>query len=338
MNYFHYQQPFTLESGALLPELTIAYQTYGKLNADGSNVVWVCHALTANAAVAEWWHGFIGEGSIINPDEHYIVCANILGSCYGTTGPLSNNQQTGAPYFHQFPFITIRDMVRAHQLLAAQLHIQKIHLLIGGSMGGYQALEWCCMQPQFIQNLFLIATSARESAWGIAIHTAQRMALEADCTWADRNENAAQNGLKTARAIGMVTYRSFATYAHAQTEPDANKTDGFKAESYIRYQGQKLANRFNAFSYWTLTKAMDSHNIARNRSTHVEAVLQQLKQKTLIIGISSDILCPAAELQAVAAQMPNATYHEIDSLYGHDGFLIETKKISEAVSNWLKGK
>ena len=338
MKYFEYQQPFKLETGGQLLQLTIAYQTYGTLNSAKNNVVWVCHALTANALAEEWWPGFIGKDSAINSDEYFIVCANILGSCYGTTGPLSQNPDEGAPYYHGFPFITIRDMVRAHQLLFNHLQLQKIHLLIGGSMGGYQALEWCCMEPQIIEHLFLIATSARESAWGIAIHTAQRLAIEADCSWKEKRESAGEKGLKTARAIGMVTYRSFASYAATQTEPDMNVVDDFKASSYINYQGQKLVNRFNAFSYWTLTKAMDSHNIARGREETVDKVLQKLPQKTLIIGISSDILCPASELEKMAEHMPNATYKEIDSLYGHDGFLIETKKISEVVLQWLKGK
>lgn len=338
MKHFEYNQPFDLESGAQLPALTIAYQTYGTLNSTGSNVVWVCHALTASAQVADWWPGLVGDGCVINSEEHFIVCANIVGSCYGTTGPLSMHPQNGAPYFHQFPLITIRDMVRAHQLLSRHLGVQKIHLLMGGSMGGYQALEWCCLQPYFIENLFLIATSARESAWGIAIHTAQRLAIEADCTWTQKKETAGAKGLKTARAIGMVTYRSFATYAATQTDDAEGKLDNFKASSYIEYQGQKLVNRFNAFSYWTLSKAMDTHNVARGRIGSIEVVLAQLPHRALLIGISSDILCPAGEMQKMANAMPHATYVEIDSLYGHDGFLIEAKKIAATLSQWLKGK
>lgn len=335
MKYFHYQPPFLLETGAQLPELTIAYQTYGTLNADGSNVVWVCHALTANAAVEDWWPGLVGDHCAINPAAYFIVCANIIGSCYGTTGPLSENKETGRPYFHQFPFVTIRDMVRAHQLLRDHLNIDHIHLLVGGSMGGYQALEWCCMEPQKIDQLFLIATAARESAWGIAIHTSQRMAIESDASWQLDLETAGQTGLKTARAIGMLTYRSFETYATNQSETDMGKIDGFKADSYIRYQGQKLQNRFNAFSYYLLTKAMDSHNIARGRAHSVKEVLQVLPQKTLIIGISSDLLCPSDELKKIAEAMPNATFQQIESLYGHDGFLIEYQQISKLILDWL---
>jgi homoserine O-acetyltransferase len=335
MKYFHYQEPFLLESGTHLPELTIAYQTYGTLNADASNVVWVCHALTANAAVEEWWPGLVGDQCAIDATQYFIVCANILGSCYGTTGPLSINKETGKPYFHQFPFVTIRDMVQAHRFLCNHLKIEEIHLLVGGSMGGYQALEWCCMEPKKIKNLFLIATAARESAWGIAIHTSQRMAIESDASWQLDDETAGMKGLKTARAIGMLTYRSFETYATHQSETDMNKTDHFKADSYIRYQGQKFQNRFNAFSYYALTKAMDSHNIARNRAGSIATVLQGLPQKTLVIGISSDLLCPSDELKKMAEAMPNATFQQIQSLYGHDGFLIEYKQISRHIWEWL---
>lgn len=335
MNYFHYRQPFTLENGEQLPDITIAYQTYGTLNSQKSNVVWICHALTANAAAEDWWPGFVGHDGALNPQKYFIVCANILGSCYGSTGPLSTNGETGQPYLHQFPFITIRDMVQAHQLLCKHLAIEKIHLLVGGSMGGYQALEWCCMEPQKIERLFLIATAPCESAWGIAIHTTQRMAIESDATWQQAIDTAGQHGLKTARAIGMLTYRSFATYANTQAEENMERLKDFKADSYIRYQGQKLVNRFNAFSYYKLTQAMDSHNIARHRGKVVESVLQQLQQKALIIGISSDLLCPSAEMKKMADAMPQAHFEEIHSLYGHDGFLIEAKQISSSLQNWL---
>ena len=142
MDFFHYPHLVALESGATLPELTIAYTTYGILNAEKSNVVWVCHALTANSDAADWWNGVVGPWHVIDPEKHFIVCANILGSCYGTTGPLSNNPATGKPYYHNFPLITIRDMVQAHILLRKHLGIEKIFLLMGGSMGGYQAMEW----------------------------------------------------------------------------------------------------------------------------------------------------------------------------------------------------
>lgn len=147
MDYFNYKESFSLERGGLLAGLTIAFETYGSLNGNRDNVIWICHALTANANPVEWWPGMVGPGCVFDTDQYFVVCANILGSCYGTTGPLSVDPDTGGPFFHSFPNITIRDMVRAHQLLFRHLGISKIHLLAGGSMGGYQALEWCMMEP-----------------------------------------------------------------------------------------------------------------------------------------------------------------------------------------------
>ncbi len=337
MNYFHYNQPFELENRQVLPQITIAYNVYGTQNVAKSNIVWICHALTASSQAAEWWPGVIGKNGAINPETHFIVCANILGSCYGSTGPLSINPDTQQPYYHTFPLVTIRDMVKAHILLRQYLQIEKIHLLVGGSMGGYQALEWCVMEPAIIDNLFLIGTSARESAWGIAIHTAQRLSIEADGTWLEPHKDAGAKGLKAARAIGMITYRTYEIYAERQTDTDDEKLDDFKASSYINYQGQKLVNRFNAYSYWLLTKAMDSHNLARGRSA-METLLNGIHQKTLLIGITSDLLCPVQEHEYLAAHLPNTRFVEIDSVYGHDGFLTEAPAISTHITNWLEQK
>ena len=335
MDFFHYPHPIILENGGTLPELTIAYNTYGRLNADKSNVVWVCHALTANSDTADWWSGIVGTQHVIDPEKYFIICANILGSCYGSTGPLSNNPTTGEPYFHSFPLVTIRDMVRAHILLRQHLGIEKIHLLMGGSMGGYQAMEWCVMENKVIENLFLLATSPTESAWGIAIHTAQRLAIEADGTWQDPTITAGAKGLKAARAIGMLTYRNYGIMVQQQTDGDAEKLDHYKVSAYIQYQGDKLVQRFNAFSYWLLTKSMDSHHLARSRGGNLITVINQIKQRTLIIGISSDILCPLVEQQFLASHLPNSELVIIDSNYGHDGFMVESVKISKQLSAWL---
>lgn len=335
MKLFEHKSRFDLESGAYLPELAITYSTYGTLNADKSNVVWVCHALTANSDAADWWNGVVGAGHVIDPEKYFIVCANILGSCYGTTGPLSTNPETQQPYYNSFPLITVRDMVKAHILLRKHLGIEKIFLLMGGSMGGYQAMEWCVMEHEVIDNLFLLATSASESAWGIATHTAQRLSIEADATWNTPSADAGAKGLKAARAIGMLTYRNYGIMVQQQTDSDTEKTDNYKASSYINYQGDKLVQRFNAYSYWMLTKTMDSHHLGRGRGGNLETVLQTINQRTLIIGISSDILCPLVEQQFLAAQLPNAALIEIDSSYGHDGFMVESAKISQHLAQWL---
>jgi homoserine O-acetyltransferase len=333
MRVYQYNKSLVLESGKELSEIAIAYHTWGKLNKEGNNVIWICHALTANSAAQEWWKGLIGDGLAFDTKNYLVVCDNILGSCYGTTGPASINPDTGRPFHSNFPAITVRDMAAVHELLRQHLNIKKIHLLVGGSMGGYQALEWCVMQPHLVRNLFLLTTSAKESAWGIAIHTAQRMAIELDGGW--QKENGGKEGLKIARAIGMLTYRGYETFLKMQSDDEQDKLDDFKASSYIKYQGEKLAARFSPHSYWLLTKAMDTHNLARGRED-LTTVLQTIEAKTLIIGITSDILCPLAEQQIIADAIPDATFAAINSVYGHDGFLVETEAITKHLSAWLK--
>lgn len=335
MEIFHYPHPFELENGQLLPEISVAYHTYGALNADKSNVVWVCHHLTASSAVAQWWPGVVGAGCVLDPAKYFIVCANILGSCYGTTGPHSIDPLTKEPYYSSFPAVTIRDMVKAHILLREYLTIHTIYLLVGGSMGGYQAMEWAFMETDVVKRLLLLATSATESAWGIATHTTQRLAIEADNTWQQPSPTAGAKGLKAARAIGMLTYRNYGIMVKNQTDNDPEKLDHYKASSYINYQGDKLVKRFNAFCYWLLTKSMDSHHMARGRGGDIDKVLQLMPQPALIIGMSSDILCPLEEQRHLAQQMPAATLIEIDSTYGHDGFMVESEKIAKYLSAWL---
>ena len=331
---YHYNQPFTLECGVSLPQLKIAYHTYGEFT-PGKKVAWVCHALTANSDVTDWWKGLVGEGCLINPTDYYIVCANIIGSCYGSTGPLSIDDIGTSISYDNFPTITIRDMVQAHILLRQHLGIEHIDLLMGGSMGGYQALEWAIFEPKVIEKMFLIATSPSESAWGVAVHTAQRLAIEADCTWKEAKPNAGAKGLKAARAIGMLTYRNYAIFQEKQTDEDPEKIDNFKASAYMIYQGDKLVKRFNAYSYWLLSKSMDSHHLARKRGGNLMATLAGIQIPTFIMGINSDILCPLDDQRFMEQHMPNATLVAIDSLYGHDGFIIETAQITTNLKAWL---
>ncbi len=332
---YHHSLPFALEAGGTLPGITIAYHTWGKLNPGKDNVIWVCHALTANSNVADWWKGLVGPSLAFDTENYFVICANIIGSAYGSTGPVDTNPGTGQPYFHDFPLVTIRDMVNAHELLRKHLGIRKIQLLAGGSMGGYQVLEWIVMQPEVIERQFLIATSARETPWGKAIHTAQRMAIEGDSSWKHGGAGAGTKGLATARAIGMITYRSYQSFMVTQSEDDNSKLEDFKASSYIKYQGDKLTRRFNAYSYWVLSKALDTHNIARGRKDGLEAVLRSIKQPTLVMGISSDLLCPVEEQKLMAQNIPNARYFEFDSAFGHDGFLVETAIISNQLKAWM---
>lgn len=325
--------PFTTEHGDTLSQLTLAYCTYGNFVPGKSKVVWICHALTASADVADWWPTLVGEDKALNPHDYFIVCVNIPGSCYGSSGPLSINTATGQPYYGSFPLFTIRDMVQSFIALRRHLGIEQIYLLAGGSMGGYQCIEWALAEPALIQNLMLVATSARESAWGIAIHSAQRNAIESDPTFGKPQAGAGAAGLKTARMIGMLTYRSYEAFVHTQTDAD-ERIKNFSASSYMHYQGEKLVNRFNAYTYHLLTRSMDSHHAGRGRGG-VAAALQTVQARTLCIGITTDMLCPTAEQREIAAHVPDATYIEIESPFGHDGFLVEGEKIGRTLLHWL---
>ncbi len=330
MHSFTLSAGLPLERGGFLSEPTITYHTYGN---PANPVVWVCHALTANSDVFDWWAGLFGPLDRFNPEDYYIVCANVLGSCYGTTGPLSENPATGEPYFHDFPVLTIRDMVKAYEALRIHLKIEKIHLLIGGSQGGQQALEWSIQSPQRFDNLIIIATNARHSAWGIAFNEAQRMAIEADGTWRKRHPQAGDAGMRAARATALVSYRHYQTYAEFQTDPEP-VLESYRAQTYQQYQGEKLSRRFNAFSYYRLSQAMDSHHIGRGRTSTNDA-LALIQARTLVVGISTDVLFPTSEQVFLAANITGAAYREIHSPYGHDGFLVETEKLSELIGAFL---
>jgi homoserine O-acetyltransferase len=330
---FKYNKAFELENGEKLPSLEIAYHTYGKLNAKKNNVIWVCHALTANSDVFDWWPGLFGEKDLYNPNDYFIVCANNLGSCYGTTGPLSINKFSGQQWFSYFPNITIRDMVRAHDLLREELGIEKINTIIGGSQGAQQVLEWNVSKPELFEHTIVVATNAKHSAWGIAFNESQRLAIKADRTYYSNTEDGGEKGLAAARSIALLSYRNYIPYVETQKELHDEKFNDFNAASYQRYQGEKLVKRFNAYSYVTLANAMDSHNLGRTRIS-IERSLNKIKAKTLVIGISSDILFPNNEQQLIADHIEGSELKIIDSFYGHDGFLIETKKITTLISDF----
>lgn len=330
---FYYPHPFSLESGEQLPELQVAYMTWGALNPERTNVIWICHALTGSADAADWWSGLVGEGKLFDPTHYFIVCANVLGSNYGSTNPLSINPHTGKPYYHAFPTITIRDIVKSFDLLREHLTINGIDTCVGGSLGGQQALEFAILRPTLIKKLILMATNAVMSPWGIAFNESQRMAIACDPTWKENRPDAGLTGMKTARAIALLSYRNYETYALTQQRNREGLKEDFRASTYQRYQGEKIAQRFNAFSYNVLTRVMDTHDVSRGRDGIVRT-LQQVKARTLIVAISSDVLFPPAEQQGLARYIPGAKYIEINSLYGHDGFLIENEAIKQAIQDW----
>jgi homoserine O-acetyltransferase len=333
--YYTYDKPFLLECGVELPSLRIAYDTYGTLNADRSNVVWVCHALTANSDVADWWPHTVESGCFLDPEKYFTVCANFLGSHYGTTGPLEVNPATGEPGYGDFPLVTVRDMVRAHQLLAEYLCIERVKLLIGSSIGGFQCLEWCVMQPDFAERAAFIATTPRTKPWASAFNESQRMAIECDPTFGERTAEAGAQGMATARSIALLSYRG--GMAYDKTQEDENPDEASferRVLSYQRYQGDKLRRRFNAYSYYRLSQAVDSHNLGRGRGT-VEEVLRGIRAKSLVVAITSDVLFPPADHDILVDNIPDVEYHLIDSDFGHDGFLVEHQQLNNILLNFL---
>ena len=334
MKTVHFNQTIELEGGGSLKGVDVAYHSYGTLNDTKDNVIWVCHALTANSDVEAWWPGMVGPGLLFNTERYFVICANILGSCYGSTGPLSINPDTKKPWYNEFPLVSVRDMVKAHQLLREHLGIRKIHMVTGGSLGGQQALEWAVAEPQLFTYLVPVATNAVASPWGIAFNESQRMAIEADPTYGENSDGAGAEGMKAARSIALISYRTSDAYNRTQEDQDKNLLKGFRACSYQRYQGEKLGKRFNAYSYYRLSQTLDSQNLGRNRQG-VDQQLAKIEAQTLAIAISSDQLFPPREQKRIADKVPGGQYVEIDSFYGHDGFLIEVEKITKAVKEFI---
>lgn len=334
---YSHDRSFRLESGVELPRLEIAYNTYGTMNPARSNVVWVCHALTANSDVADWWPHTVETGCFLDPAKWFVVCANILGSHYGTTGPLSVNPATGAPYYGDFPDFTIRDMVAVHRVLAEALGIGRIHALVGSSVGGFQAVEWAVDEPERFDKLVLIATAPVATPWAIAIDETQRMAIEADPTYGERRPDAAMAGLAAARAIGLLTYRGGEGYNLTQRESEPGKLLTRAAHrpcSYQQYQGLKLCRRYNAYSYVKILDAFDTHDVGRSRGG-LEKALSRISAQTMTVGITTDMIFPPAEMRRLAAAIPGAAYEELASDFGHDGFLVEHQRLNDILTKFL---
>lgn len=334
---FSYQAPFELESGFVIPSYHLGYHTLGKMNEDKSNVVWVFHALTANSNPVDWWPGLVGHGHLIDPEKFFIVCVNMPGSCYGSLGPLSLNLVSGEPYYHSFPFFTPRDMIRAYQPLRKFLGIERIKIGIGGSMGGQQLLEWAIEEPELFEHIIPIATNAFHSPWARAFNASQRHCIELDPTWKNNDPEAGMNGMKVARGVALLSYRNQETYNFYQADTDLNSIGPFRSESYQSYQGEKLAARFNAFSYFNLSQSMDSHQVGRGRGS-VTTALKKIIAKTHIIGIRSDLLFTEKEQEFLAEHIPGASFNMIPSTYGHDGFLLEYDAISGIVLDFLEAE
>jgi homoserine O-acetyltransferase len=339
---------FVLESGRNLAPVSVAYETYGTLNRDGTNAVLICHALTGNAHAAGvdgegrpgWWDGIIGPGRAFDTTKYFVVASNFLGSCYGSTGPTTPQPETGKPYGRYFPEITVRDMIKLQRSLIDHLGIRHLASVAGGSLGGMQVLEWALMYPDIVDSIIPIATSARHSAWCIGLNEVARQAILNDPAWSDSAGNAQPDrGLALARMIAMISYRSHESFEKrfGRSRSGSNGTSQFEVENYLHYQGTKLVKRFDAATYLTITKAMDSQDVSRGRGT-LENALSAIAARTLCVGIDSDILYPASEQRQIAAAIPGAQYSEIQSIHGHDAFLMEYGQLNSIIGNFLSTK
>ncbi len=349
-------EPFRFDSGAKLGPVDVAFETYGELNSERTNCVLVCHALTGSAhagfynseddKVPGWWDGIIGPGKALDTSKYFVVCSNILSGCYGTTGPSTMDPATLKEYGTSFPATTIRDMVRVQKRLLEWLGVERLQLVIGGSMGGMQVLEWMVSYPDFVEKAVPIGTGASHTAWGIALNEVARQAIFTDPAYMGGNYYASgqpSRGLALARMIAMISYRSPESFT-MRFQRERMRTGGgsvffdskniFQVESYLHYQGVKLVERFDANTYIYITRAMDLHDVARDRGKLGE-VLSSVKAETLCIGVSSDVLYPAGEQRGLAELIPDARYAEIQSIHGHDAFLIEFEQMNRLLTEFL---
>lgn len=319
---------FLFEVGETVAPIEIIYHTSPRAYQKGDRVVWLCHALTANSDPIDWWPEMVGQGCCVDPDTDFVVCVNIFGSAYGTTGPRTASNPLS------FPKFTVRDTARLFTLVREHLGIEKVDLLVGSSIGGFHALEWAIMEGEVIQKAAFIATAPRVSPWLTAWMEVQRMAIEADPTFqACESLAGGSKGLEVARALSLISYRSFDGYNLTQYETDDDCMFASRAASYERYQGEKLVKRgFDAYSYYYLLHCVDSQNVGRGRGG-VAAALQKIQAKSVVICITSDGLFPPAETREWAKHIPAAQYYEIESRFGHDGFLLETDQITKILQH-----
>ncbi len=349
-------EPLPLAVGGALAPVRVAYQTWGELAPSGDNAVLVCHALTGSSHAAGtpadpgWWDGVIGPGRALDPTRHFIVCPNLLGSCYGTTGPGDPDPATGRPWGMRFPLVTPHDMVEVQHALLKHLGVRRLALVVGGSLGGMLVWQWLVDHPEMVSAAAPVAAAPRASAWSIALNAVARGAILSDPAWqgGDYDGEGPTGGLALARQIAMISYRSetelAARFGRAASVggPDAvpPRHALFAVESYLRHHGDKLVRRFDARSYVVLTEAMDRHDVACGRGG-LDAALARVEARVLGIGISSDVLFFPHEVRDAVRQLEShgkqARYAEIESIHGHDAFLIEQDVVGSLLATLLAG-
>jgi homoserine O-acetyltransferase len=356
--YAHFNVPLSLRGGKQLEGFTLAYETYGTLNAEKSNAILICHALSGDSHVAGyygndpdekpgWWDDAVGPGKMFDTDRYFVLCSNVIGGCQGSTGP-SSLAPDGKPYAMRFPFVTVQDMVQAQRSLLDYLGIDKLLATVGGSMGGMQALQWAVDFPDRVQSVLFIASTARSSTQNIAFNEIGRQAIYADPHWKngdyyDKTPPAA--GLAVARMVGHITYMSetsleekFGRRTKKGAELSYNFDTDFEVESYLQYQGQKFVERFDANSYLYITKALDYYDVADGYGS-MEAALRRTKCRFLVVSFSSDWLYTAGQ----AREMVNALetigreveYHHVEASFGHDSFLVEVETMTHLVGGYV---
>ena len=346
------EDPLLLASGGRLDHVAVTYETYGELDARGENAVLVCHALTGSAHAAGrhgegevpgWWDPLIGPGKALDVREHFVVSSNVLGGCYGTTGPTSIDAASGRRFGPDFPRFTVRDMVEVQRRLLDRLGVGRLRTVIGGSMGGMQALEWAATHPERVGSVAAIGIGARHSAWAIGLNEVARRAIAADPDFHGgdyRPDRQPETGLGLARAIAMLTYRSFdsleAKFGRERRPAEEEGLEAsFEIASYLRYQGVKLAQRFDANTYVGLTRAMDDHDLAAGRG-QLREVLARMRMPALVMGIPTDVLYPEVEQRQLVEGLPDARYARIVSPHGHDAFLIEFPQVAAHLRRFLR--
>jgi len=351
--------PLELDSGATLAAVQIAYESYGTLNADASNAILICHALTGDQHVAAahprtgkpgWWTRLVGAGKPIDPARHFIICSNVLGGCMGSSGPSSRDPSTGEPYAMRFPVITIRDMVRAQAALLDHLGISKLLAVVGGSMGGMQGLEWAATYPDRVRSVVAIATAARHSAQNIAFHEVGRQAIMADPNWAAGNYYGATGptaGLAVARMAAHITYLSeagltekFGRRLQARDTLGFGFDADFQVESYLRHQGLNFVERFDANSYLYITRATDYFDMAAPHNGVLAKAFAGTSARFAVVAFTSDWLYPTSEARRIVHALNAANAHvsfvELESPHGHDAFLLDAPEMNRVVDGFLR--